>query len=379
MILFYAASAETTTNPVHVAHDPAYVDRFYRFEDQHGRYTADQLTAAGTTNGDSGQPWRGIDPTSKGRHWAAPNSFPPHIPNPDDWASLTTRQKLDRLDELGLIVWPKRGSMPGSMPRFKRYLSTSAGQPMTDMVLDVPPLSHAAKERLGYPTQKPRTLLERIVAAFSNEGGLVLDPFCGCGTTIEAARRLKRRWIGIDISAFAVDLVRNQRLKDPSVPTLGIPADLDGARKLAGEQPFNFEAWAVSRLPGFAPNTKQHDDGGIDGRATLASAPDDIDSRLALAQVKGGKFSVSYLRDFRHVMEREAAAVGCFITLDPAPAKHRAGVKSQGRVRVGDHFYDRLQLWSIADYFDQRMPNLPVLTDPYTGRRLDQPGFSFAP
>ena len=196
------------------------------------------------------------------------------------------------------------------MPRFKRYLSTSAGQPMTDMVLDVPPLSPAAKERLGYPTQKPRTLLKRIVAAFNNEGGLVLDPFCGCGTTSEAARRLKRRWIGIDISPFAIDLVRHQRLKDPSVPTLGIPLDLGGARKLAGEQPFNFEAWAVSRLPAFAPNTKQHGDGGIDGRATLASAPDDIDSRLALAQVKGGKFSVSYLRDFR-LLRPPSALVHC--------------------------------------------------------------------
>ena len=176
----------------------------------------------------------------------------------------------------------------------------------------------------------------------------------------------------IDSTAFAVDLVRNRRLKDPTIPTLGILADLEGARKLAGEQPFSFESWAVSRLPGFAPNTQQRGDGRIDGRATLAVAPDDVDSRLALAQVKGGRFNVSYLRDFRYVMEREAAAVGCFITLDPAPAKHRGDAKNAGRVHVAGQPYDRLQLWSMAEYFDQRLPRLPVLTDPYTGRPLNQ-------
>ena len=219
---------------------------------------------------------------------------------------------------------------------------------------------------------QPRTLRERIVAAFSNEGDVVLDPFCGCGTTIEAASRLKRRWVGVDISAFAIDLVRNQRLKDSRIPTLGIPADLESARKLVRDDAFSFETWAVTRLPGFAPNTKQRGDGGIDGRATLALAPDDMTSRLALAQVKGGRFSLSCLRDFRHVLEREAAAVGCFITLDPPPAKHRADVKREGRVHVAGQPYDRLQLWSIAEYFDERLPRFPVLTDPYTGRPLNQ-------
>ena len=182
----------------------------------------------------------------------------------------------------------------------------------------------------------------------------MLDPFCGCGTTVEAARRLERQWCGIDISAFAVDLVKDRRLRNPTIATLGIPADLESARKLAAEQPFAFESWAVTRLPGFVPNTKQRSDGGIDGRATIATPPDDHDSRLALAQVKGGRFSASYLRDFRHVIERDGAALGCFITLDPVPAKHRAGAKTAGELHVAGHRYDRLHLWSIAEYFDRR-------------------------
>lgn len=203
---------------------------------------------------------------------------------------------------------------------------------------------------------------------------MVCDPFCGCGTSIAAARRLRRRWIGIDISAFAVDLIRDRRLKDPSIPALGIPADLTSARKLARERPFAFESWAVTRLPGFAPNMpgKQRGDGGIDGRATLAETPDHGMSRLALAQVKGGRFTLSHFRDFRHVIEREEAAVGCFVTLDPVSRSARADAKAAGQIHVGGQPYDRLHLWSMRDYFEDRLPVLPTMTDPYTGEPLSK-------
>ncbi len=239
-------------------------------------------------------------------------------------------------------------------------------------VWEINAVGRSSGERLGYPTQKPLALLERIIEASSNEGDIVLDPFCGCGTAVEAARRLNRRWAGVDISSFAIDLVR-QRLQDESIPVKGIPADLESARKLAREKPFEFESWAVTRLPGFAPNTKQVADGGVDGRGMLYDEPDDWDSRLALAQVKGGKFTAGALRDFIGVINSDEAAIGRFITLDPvgsADAKSRA--VEQGTIVVRGQTYRRLLLWSMDDYFNNRPCPLPPMTNPYTGKRMQQ-------
>ncbi|MCY4223807.1 MAG: DNA methyltransferase, partial [Bacteroidetes bacterium] len=128
-------------------------------------------------------------------------------------------------------------------------------------------LPHNAEENLGYGTQKPECLLERIILCATNEGDIVLDPFCGCGTTVAVAEKLNRQFVGIDISSFAIDLIVNRRLLNKSVSIEGIPFSFEAAEKLAKDNPFNFESWAVTRLPGFAPNTKQVADGGVDGQA----------------------------------------------------------------------------------------------------------------
>lgn len=231
-----------------------------------------------------------------------------------------------------------------------------------------------SREKMGYPTQKTRKLLERIVKASSNPGDLVLDPFCGCGTTIDAARRLKRRWIGIDLSAFAIDLIRDRRLKgEGKIKAFGIPADMAAARKLAAERPFDFETWAVTRLPGLAPNTRQRQDGGVDGRGRMAIVPDSTESALALAQIKGGRFSLSALRDFKSVLERDGAALGYFITLHPVTSRSaRQEAAAMGDVAIGASRYPRLALWSIEEYFEGRMPAMPPMCNPYTGETLAQ-------
>jgi DNA modification methylase len=233
--------------------------------------------------------------------------------------------------------------------------------------------ARSPKQNLGYPTQKPIALLDRIIKASSNEGDLILDPFCGCGTAVDAANRLGRQWAGVDISSFAIDLIRKRRMADEDIAVKGIPYDLQSARKLARDQPFNFESWAVTRLPGFAPNTRQVADGGVDGRATLATKPSDHPSRLALAQVKGGRFSLSHLRDFRSVQERDKAAVGVYLTLHPVTSQNAKVEAGKARtVTVGAEQYRRCQLWSIAEHFDDRRPHLPTMTDPYTGKPIVQ-------
>ena len=240
-----------------------------------------------------------------------------------------------------------------------------------DVWTDIQALNPMARERLGYPTQKPLALLERIITVSSNKGDIVLDPFCGCGTTVEAARKLNRQFIGIDISSFAIDLVLEKRLENNSIPAYGIPQDFRSAEKLAKEKPFDFESWAVTRLPGFAPNTRQVADGGVDGRATIAHKPDNWESKLALSQVKGGKFSLSALRDFIHVTDRDKAAMGCYITLRPVTTQaSRIEVVNAGKVSVQNVPYPRLQTWSIVDYFNERQPRFPTMNDPYTGKSM---------
>lgn len=239
-----------------------------------------------------------------------------------------------------------------------------------DAVWSMPTLVPASRERLGYATQKPVALLRRILAASSNPGDVVLDPFCGCGTTVAAAQELNRQWIGVDISAFAIDVIR-KRLGDPAIPAYGIPFDVAGAAKLARERPFAFETWAVTRLNGFVPNTKQVADGGVDGRGTVWEQPEADVTRLALAQVKGGAFSLSGLRDFGRVIDRDRAALGCYVTLDRVDTHAaRSETAGMGHIRIDGMAYPRLQRWSMADYFDDRSPLLPLMADPYTGKPL---------
>ena len=243
-----------------------------------------------------------------------------------------------------------------------------------DVLNSIMIMSYSA-EKLGYDTQKTRALLERIIKASSDEGDVVLDPFCGCGTTIDAAKKLNRDWVGIDISAYAIDLIKNERLKDPQIRTAGIPLDMASAIKFAEQDRFGFEKWAVTRIPGFAANQQQVGDRGIDGRATLMNQWNGL--TLALAQVKSGNLGglASDARDFLHVMEREQAVCGVFITMKKIDRRRRAhrDFAEMGRFEIGANNYPRAQFWSIEEYFQGHQPNLPPMLNPYTGEPLFQP------
>ncbi len=204
-ILYYAREGATQNlDHIRVPLDRDYVDSFYRHEDERGRYRAGDLTAAGERTGESGEPWRGIDPTEVSRHWAVPRTgaYADYIVRflPDYLEIESSLARLDTLDEAGFIHWPAE---PGGVPQLKRYLDASPGQIPGNLWDDIPPLGARAKERVGYPTQKPLRLLERIILASSNPGDVVLDPFCGCATACVAAEKLDRQWAGIDLSPVA--------------------------------------------------------------------------------------------------------------------------------------------------------------------------------
>ena len=213
-LLFYVKGPSATWNLQYETHEENYIAKAYRHQDDRGRYRIGDLTGSGTSEGESGQPWRNVDPTDIGRHWAAPRTgayseyIESHfIPNYRQISGVHDR--LNALDEANLIYWPDRGAMPS----IKRYLAASPGRPLQDIIVDINQLGATAKERTGYPTQKPLALLERIIKASSNPGDVVFDPFCGCATTMVAADRLQRSWMGIDISPKAAELVV-KRIKD---------------------------------------------------------------------------------------------------------------------------------------------------------------------
>ena len=249
-------------------YDAEYLDKYYRFTDERGRYRLVLLTGAGVRSGDSGKPWRGIDPTDSGRHWAVPRAALQKAYPSRDLSDLSTQEKLDLLDQAGLVYWPERGTVPSQ----KRYVDENPGVPIQDIVYDINPLSAQAREYLSYRTQKPEALLERIVAASSNEGDVVLDPFCGCGTAIAVAQKLGRKWIGIDVTHLAINLIRH-RLQDAygadvaqSYEVIGEPEALPDAETLAQEDPYQFQWWALGRVGARPVEQKKGADRGIDGR-----------------------------------------------------------------------------------------------------------------
>ncbi len=247
------------------------------------------------------------------------------------------------------------------------------GMTCNDWWADIPSLNSVAKERLGYPTQKPVALLERIIAASSREGDIVLDPFCGCGTTVVAADNLKRQWVGVDINPVALDIIKTHRFPGREIPITGIPADFASAARLAADNRRHFELWAIGCVPGLAPNERGGADGGIDGVGNTVEKPAGGFKPLVLAQVKSGKFSLSHLRDFLHVIERENAALGLYLTLERVTSPNAISeVANKGTVVVGTETFPRVQCYAVAAHFDENAGRLrlPQLTDPYTGKPL---------
>ena len=207
-ILFYTKTDDYTWNVQHTPYSDKYLDDFFRFKDSDGRrYRLTILTAPGVRRGASGQPWRGYNPTSKGRHWAIPKFIRPKLSDPqtDD-----IQLALTELDKMGRVAWPKK---EGGVPSFIQYEDEMEGVELQDIWTDISPVASQATERIDYATQKPEALLQRIILASSAEGDLIGDFFCGSGTTLAVAEKLRRRWIGADLGRFAVHVTRKRLLE----------------------------------------------------------------------------------------------------------------------------------------------------------------------
>lgn len=347
-LLYYSKGEDHIWTNLRGEHDTEYVARHFKYTDASGRnFQPITLTGAGVRYGESGKPWKGIDPTKVGRHWALPKAIVESL----GISGATVQDRLDALDEAGLIYWPKKED---GTPRLKWYSDELEGVALPDIWTDIPPIASKAAERLGYPTQKPEALLERIINASSNEGDVVLDPFCGCGTTINVAERLKRRWIGIDITHLAVALIRN-RLRETFDTELsayevhGTPTDTASAEALALQDRYQFQWWALS-LVGARPaqDKKKGKDTGIDGLIRYLEREDEP-ARTIVVQVKSGKVSSRDIRDLVGVLDREKAVIGLFITLQKPTKDMLKEAVSAGFHQSQWGNFPRLQILTIED------------------------------
>ncbi len=347
VIFFYTKGEEWTWNLMYHQYDREYIEEFYRhIEPETGRrYGLFDITGpGGALKGNPRYELLGVT-----RYWRY------------------SKKKAKQLIQEGRIVQIK----PGAVPREKRYLDDLPGIPLQDVWTDIKPIGSRAKERLGYPTQKPEALLERIILASSNEGDLVLDPFCGCGTTVAVAHRLNRRWIGIDITHLAINLMR-VRLRDSFGPeiekqyqVLGEPTTVRDAQALAAPDPFQFQCWALGLVGARPTEPKKGADRGIDGRLYFHDEGPTGKTKQVIISIKSGKPKPSDVRDLRGVVEREEAALGVLISLEePTPAMCQEAAEAGFYTSPAGTQHPKIQLLTIADLVERHQRiDLPPWTD----------------
>lgn len=392
VILFYTKSNKSFFNIVKKPYMKGHVERRYTFDETTGQYKftsgGNVLTGAGTTNGESGRQWKGFDPSSKNRHWAVPGFLAEQMG--DDFKDLSVLEKLDALYDEGLIDITKDNAWPTPV----RFLTKNAGSPIQDIWsyqpytegtvydseegidADVEWLGPTSPERIGFETQKPHGLLDRIIRSACPEGGVVLDAYCGCGTTVAVAQQLKRQWIGMDITFQSISLIL-KRLEDTfgkvvaeAVSLDGVPKDMASAVALANKKDDRlrkeFEKWAVLTYTRnrAAINSKKGADAGIDGTAYCFTSKNETDK--IVFQVKSGGVSRGDVAKLKGDMAREQAAIGVLITLEPSTQPMLSEAKSAGLYShvVTGLKYDRVQIVTVKEILEQgRRMELPLTAE----------------
>jgi len=364
-IFFYTKSSEFVWNAQHTGYSDDYQETFFKFQDADGRrYRSTILTGSGTRNGSSGKPWGGYDPTSSGRHWAIPGYVRDLI-----GPTMDVQSALDALDKAGRVLWPKNGTVPS----FKQYMDDMKGVALQDIFTDIPPIPAQAAERLGYPTQKPEALLERIIQASTNPGDVVLDAYCGCGTTIAVAQKLGRSWIGMDITYQSISLILRRleaqygKAALENISLNGIPQDMASAVALANKKDDRvrkeFEKWAVLTYTNNRAiiNQKKGADAGVDGIAYFQTSRED--NAKIIFQVKSGHVQRGDIAKLRGDMEREGAALAVFLTLEQPSGPMRAEAKEAGLYAYAlmQRNYDRIQIVTVQEMVeDNKRLEIPM-------------------
>lgn len=336
-LLCYSKGVAPKWNMQYRPYDSTYIERDYRRVEANGRrYRIDNLQGpGGAAKGNPKYEVMGVT-----RYWRY------------------SKEKMDELIRQGRVIQTR----PGAVPQYKRYLDEMPGVPIQNLWDDLPPINNRSKELLGYPTQKPEALLERIIKTGTDEGDLVLDPFCGCGTAVGVAQKLKRQWIGIDITHLAITLIRH-RLQDAfgnetKYQIVGEPVSLPDAEALAKQDPYQFQWWALGLVGARPVEQKKGADKGIDGRLYFHDEPKT--TKQIVFSVKAGALHATYVRDLRGVVEREKAAIGVLISLDPPSKAMRAEAASAGFYKAPwGKDYARLQLLTVADLLAGKTVDFP--------------------
>jgi site-specific DNA-methyltransferase (adenine-specific) len=337
-LLFFCQGDQNTWNAPTIPQTDESAQGHDLLTDDDGRYRLSDLTGAGqgparTFNGQS------IEPPA-GRHWGYEQAG------------------IDKLWNEGRIVFSR-----GGKPRLKTYVKDLAGISVRDIWTDIPPLNSAAAERLHYPTQKPEALLERIITASSNEGDVVLDPFCGCGTAVAVAERLKRRWIGIDITHLAITLIKH-RLENAytgraQYAVVGEPVSVSDAKELAASDPYQFQLWALGLVGARPSELKKGADKGIDGRLFFHDDPNGDTKQIIISVKAGEHIGSAFVRDLVGTITREKAEIGILISMAEPTRDMRKEAASTGFYKSPWGTHPRIQLLTVQELLDGKRIDYP--------------------
>jgi len=340
ILLYYVRDSRTDFrwNPIHLKHSEEHIASKYQADDSGRLYTLSDMTSP-HPRPNMMYEWKGHPSPSMGWRYS--------------------KETMTKLDGEERIWYPDDKS---KRPRLKRFLDEMPGTLVTNVWTDIYPINSQAQERLDYPTQKPEALLERIVEASSNESDVILDPFCGCGTAVAVAQKLKRQWIGIDITHLAITLIRH-RLRDAfgggaQYQIVGEPVSLPDAEALAKQDPYQFQWWALGLVGARPVEQKKGADKGIDGRLYFHDEPKT--TKQVVFSVKAGALHATYVRDLRGVVEREKAAIGVLISLEQPSKPMRGEAASAGFYKAPwGKDYARLQLLTVADLLAGKTVDFP--------------------